>query len=68
MPGLNGQKLYERVRTEDPSAARRFVFMTGDVINQQAEAFLKMHRRPCLSKPFSVAEFRNALSGLAQAA
>jgi two-component system, NtrC family, sensor kinase len=65
MPGLNGQKLYERVRVEDPTTARRFVFMTGDVINDQAESFLKQHRRTCLSKPFSVAEFRNALAGLA---
>jgi signal transduction histidine kinase/ActR/RegA family two-component response regulator len=68
MPGLNGQKLYERVKTEDPSAARRFIFMTGDVINQQAEAFLKHHNRVCLTKPFSVAELRGALSELAHAA
>lgn len=62
MPGLSGQKLYERVRVEDPSTAKRFVFMTGDVINEQAEAFLKQHRRACLSKPFSVAEFRNVVA------
>ena len=68
MPGLNGQKLYERVRVEDPVTARRFIFMTGDVINDRAQAFLKEHRRSCLSKPFSVAEFRNALSALAPAA
>jgi CheY-like chemotaxis protein len=67
MPGLNGQKLYERVRVEDPVTARRFVFMTGDVINDHAQAFLKEHRRSCLPKPFSVAEFRNALSALAPA-
>jgi CheY-like chemotaxis protein len=68
MPGLNGQKLYERVRIEDPVTARRFIFMTGDVINDRIQAFLKEHRRSCLSKPFSVAEFRNALSALAPAA
>jgi two-component system, NtrC family, sensor kinase len=68
MPGLNGQKLYERVKAEDPATARRFVFMTGDVINQQANTFLKQHRRLCLSKPFSISEFRTALAQLAQAA
>jgi two-component system, NtrC family, sensor kinase len=67
MPGLGGQKLYERVRSEDPSIARRFIFMTGDVINAQAEAFLKQHRRACLSKPFSVAEFRSALADVVAA-
>src|SRR6185503_7453382 len=37
MPGLNGQGLFERVRRDNPAVARRFVFMTGDVINQQVE-------------------------------
>jgi CheY-like chemotaxis protein/anti-sigma regulatory factor (Ser/Thr protein kinase) len=68
MPGLNGQRLFERVQNDDPAAARRFVFMTGDVINKQVEVFLKEHQRICLPKPFSIAEFRLALSGLPQAA
>ena len=68
MPGLNGQRLFERVRHEYPATANRFVFMTGDVISDQVEAFLKQHRKVCLAKPFSIADFRNALAGLAQAA
>jgi CheY-like chemotaxis protein len=68
MPGLNGQGLFERVQHEDPGTARRFVFMTGDVINQQVEAFLKKHCKVCLPKPFSIADFRNVLSALPQAA
>jgi two-component system NtrC family sensor kinase len=66
MPGLNGQRLFERVQSDDPATARRFVFMTGDVINRQAEAFLKEHGKVCLPKPFSIADFRFALSGLAE--
>lgn len=68
MPGLNGQHLFERVQHEDPGTAGRFVFMTGDVINQQAEAFLKQHRKVCLAKPFSIDDFRSAMAGLAHAA
>jgi CheY-like chemotaxis protein len=68
MPGLNGQRLFERVHHDDPAVARRFVFMTGDVINHQVETFLKQHGKVCLPKPFSIADFRSALSGLARAA
>ena len=68
MPGLNGQRLFERVHHDDPAVARRFVFMTGDVINHQADAFLKQHGKVCLPKPFTIADFRSALSGLAHAA
>ena len=64
MPGLNGQQLYERVNTEDCEACERFVFMTGDVINSRTEAFLKQHQRPCLPKPFSIAEFRSLVARL----
>jgi signal transduction histidine kinase/ActR/RegA family two-component response regulator len=68
MPGLNGQNLFERVQKEDPGTARRFVFMTGDVINEQIEAFLRQHRKTCLSKPFSITDFRSVLADLPQAA
>ena len=68
MPGLNGQRLFERLQHEDPATAGRFVFMTGDVINHQVEAFLKEHRKTCLPKPFTISDFRHALSGLAEAA
>jgi two-component system, NtrC family, sensor kinase len=68
MPGMNGQGVFERLQHDDPGAARRLVFMTGDVINHQIEAFLKKHRKTCLPKPFSIAEFRGALSELAEAA
>jgi CheY-like chemotaxis protein len=68
MPGLNGQKLYERIRREDPAAARRFIFMTGDVVNQQTNDFLKDERKACLAKPFSIADFRSVVGTLAVAA
>ena len=68
MPGMNGQKLYERIRHEDPEAAQRFLFMTGDVVNQKTNAFLKDERKACLAKPFSIADFRSAVGSLAQAA
>jgi hypothetical protein len=37
------------------------VFITGDVINDKAQKFLHDRRKVCLSKPFSLAEFRAAI-------
>jgi signal transduction histidine kinase len=63
MPGLNGRDLYQRIKGEDPNAAQRFVFMTGDVINEKIQTFLNEEKKTCLTKPFSIVEFRTAISG-----
>jgi len=68
MPGMNGQELYEKVRSENPDAAARFIFMTGDVMNEKTQQFLKETGNLCLSKPFSVDEFRVAVGQLLKAA
>lgn len=61
MPGLNGQQIYERVRASNPALSERMIFFTGDVINDKAERFLRESQRVCLSKPFSLVEFRAAI-------
>lgn len=62
MPGLNGQQIYERIRASNPALSERMIFITGDVINDKTEKFLRESRRVCLSKPFSLVEFRAAVS------
>jgi signal transduction histidine kinase/ActR/RegA family two-component response regulator len=61
MPGLNGQQVYERVRASNPVLAERMIFFTGDVINEKAQTFLRESKKACLSKPFSLSEFRAAV-------
>jgi len=61
MPGLNGQQIYERVRAMNPALSERMIFITGDVINDKAQEFLRERRKVCLSKPFSLVEFRAAI-------
>jgi signal transduction histidine kinase/ActR/RegA family two-component response regulator len=68
MPGMNGQELYQQVRSENATAATRFVFMTGDVMNQKTQEFLKQTGNLCLAKPFSVDEFRAAIGEFLKAA
>jgi two-component system NtrC family sensor kinase len=61
MPGLNGQQVYERIRSKDPSQSERIIFITGDVVNERTCKFLEEQHRICLAKPFTFAEFRSAL-------
>jgi response regulator RpfG family c-di-GMP phosphodiesterase len=62
MPGLSGTQLYERISHVNPNAADRVIFMTGDVVSDTFQNFLKEHRKACLSKPFSVQEFRRTIN------
>jgi two-component system NtrC family sensor kinase len=67
MPGLNGINLYQELLTRKPAAARRMLFMTGDVIKDSFQDFLKQHGRACLPKPFALREFHAAIAGILKA-
>lgn len=62
MPGLNGVRLYEHLLRVRPEAAARVLFMTGDVVNDTFQDFLRAHDLSCLSKPFATGEFRAAVA------
>jgi two-component system NtrC family sensor kinase len=62
MPGLNGIRLYEHLQADAPEAAKRIVFMTGDVVNDTFQDFLRERGLSCLSKPFAVREFKAAVA------
>lgn len=66
MPGLNGINLYQELLERKPAAARRMLFMTGDVIKDSFQQFLKQHARTCLPKPFALREFHAAVAGIQQ--
>ena len=61
MPGLSGEQVYERIRATNPRLSERMIFITGDVINDKTQKFLLDRKKMCLSKPFSLAEFRAAI-------
>jgi signal transduction histidine kinase/ActR/RegA family two-component response regulator len=62
MPGLNGQQVYERLHATDPDMSRRIIFITGDVVNEKTQQFLSSQHKVCLSKPFTLGEFRTAIN------
>ena len=61
MPGLNGQQVYERARTVNPTLSARMIFITGDIINDRTRKFLEQQNKICLPKPFTIMEFRAAI-------
>jgi len=66
MPGLNGINLYHELLERRPAAARRMLFMTGDVIKDSFQQFLKQNARTCLPKPFALREFHAAVASILQ--
>jgi signal transduction histidine kinase len=73
MPGsISGQDLFRWAQRERPEIARRFVFVTGDTMSEEALVFLEATGRRCVQKPFSVEGYldvlRDTLEGRERAA
>jgi len=47
--------VYEVLEREQPALARRFVFMTGDVLNPELRTFASSRQISLLAKPFDLA-------------
>lgn len=61
MPGMTGREVFEAMLEEDPSARRRFVFMTGATVTSDARAFAEQVDAPVLEKPFSRSDLLSVL-------
>src|SRR5437016_5622526 len=62
MPHLSGRDMYQKLARQDPRAAERIIFATGDTVRGDTLQFLETLGRPYLHKPFTLAELRAALS------
>ena len=56
MPRVGGIALYEMLRRQQPHVLKRFVFITGDILNHQLQSFAEAAQIPMLSKPFGAAK------------
>jgi signal transduction histidine kinase/ActR/RegA family two-component response regulator len=61
MPELDGPGLYRELTRRDPPLARRFVFITGDVVDPSVMAFVRQTGAPCVRKPFLPDEVRRVI-------
>lgn len=64
MPGMSGTELFRWLQGKYPQSSNRVLFTTGSVIGKDTENFLKEIDRPCLFKPFTPVELREAVREL----
>jgi CheY-like chemotaxis protein len=71
MPTLDGPTLYALLRQQSPDLCQRMIFVTGDTLGVESTAFLAQCGQPCLYKPCTAADVRDAIQqrlGLAASA
>jgi two-component system NtrC family sensor kinase len=65
MPGLGGPEVLRCIEGLRPELANRVLFITGDTVSPNTEAFFQAAGRDVLHKPFSLDELRNSLEQFA---
>jgi CheY-like chemotaxis protein len=61
MPDLDGPGFYRELVERHPKLARRVIFVTGDVLGEEAQKFLEQTSALTLSKPFSWEEIQQVI-------
>ncbi len=64
MVGMSGIAFHEAVAAIDPGLARRFVFMSGDVLNSELRAFAIARGISLMAKPFDIESVDRTIGGL----
>ncbi len=64
MVGMSGIAFHEAVTAIDPGLARRFVFMSGDVLNSELRAFALARGISVMAKPFDIESVDRMIGGL----
>ena len=60
MPKIDGMRFYQKLIVDDPQAARRVIFVTGDVAGTEAGKFLQASGCRWLAKPFRLGDLLKA--------
>ena len=61
MPELDGPGLYRALEFHAPHLLPRFIFLTGDTLNPEAQAFFNQTGAVRLNKPFRAVEVRRVV-------
>jgi CheY-like chemotaxis protein len=62
MPELDGQTLYGLLLRQSPALCQRIIFLTGDTLGVDSQAFLAQCGRPWILKPCSIDEIRTVMA------
>lgn len=61
LPGMNGLALYREAVARFPELARRFLFLTAGLIQEETQTFLQQANAKLLQKPFTRQQFLGAV-------
>lgn len=64
MPGIDGKGFLSNIESEFPDFMKKFVFITGDTVNQDIYNMLREKKIPCIFKPFGMNELREVLKSI----
>jgi CheY-like chemotaxis protein len=64
MAGMAGTEVFDEIVAVRPELERRFVFMSGDVLNPELSAFVARRGVGLLSKPFDLDTVRTTLEAV----
>jgi signal transduction histidine kinase/CheY-like chemotaxis protein len=67
MPDLDGPGFYRALERHHPHLRSRVIFLTGDVLSAEGQAFLAQSARPQVIKPFKAAEIRRVIQQVLEA-
>jgi len=62
MPLMDGQQFYREAIRRKPALTKRGVFLTGDVVTEETQDFLKSMGNPYLAKPFQLSRVEETLN------
>ncbi len=62
MPGLGGAELYQHISEQAPDLARRVIFITGDMVSPDTQAFLESTGLPTVVKPFRTTDIQTTIA------
>jgi two-component system NtrC family sensor kinase len=62
MPELDGPGLYRRIRDQGAGLDARMIFVTGDTLHHNLEAFLRSSGVPVIEKPFHPKDVRRRVA------
>jgi CheY-like chemotaxis protein len=66
MPGLDGADFYAILCQQHPYLRQRVLFLTGDTLGANSQAFLEQCGQPWLAKPCDAATIRSAIQRMLQ--
>lgn len=66
MPGINGMEMYDRLKARHPDVIRRLIFSTGDLVSEEAAAFVRSTECVVLQKPFELATLREMVERMVE--